>query len=117
MRAGIGRLTIADRDYIDESNLQRQSLYTEADCRACLPKATAAAAHLVLINSRVELIPEIVDVNAATFGEISAAQSCRGSRSSDRGGQCGASQRHSASLRLRRASGPEGRTLVGSLSV
>ena len=67
VRAGIGRLTIADRDYIDESNLQRQSLYTEADCRACLPKATAAASHLATINSRVELIPEIVDVNAATI--------------------------------------------------
>lgn len=66
VRAGVGSLTIADRDYIDESNLQRQSLYTESDCRAGLPKAMAAARHLAEINSRTELIPKILDVNAAT---------------------------------------------------
>jgi adenylyltransferase/sulfurtransferase len=66
-RAGVGRLTIADRDYVDESNLQRQSLYTEADCRAGMPKAMAAVQHLSGINSQVELVPEILDVNAATI--------------------------------------------------
>lgn len=70
VRAGIGALTLADRDYIDESNLQRQSLYTEADCRAGLPKATAAARHLSEINSGVELTPRIVDVNASTIAEL-----------------------------------------------
>jgi adenylyltransferase/sulfurtransferase len=66
-RAGVGRLTIADRDYVDESNLQRQSLYTEADCRAGMPKAIAAVRHLSGINSQVELVAEILDVNAATI--------------------------------------------------
>ena len=66
-RAGVGSLTIADRDYIDESNLQRQSLYTEADCQAGLPKATAAVRHLSEINSGVELAAEVVDVNAKTI--------------------------------------------------
>ncbi len=67
VRAGIGTLTIADRDYIDESNLQRQSLYTESDCSAGLPKATAAARHLAEINGRTALEPKILDVNAATM--------------------------------------------------
>jgi molybdopterin/thiamine biosynthesis adenylyltransferase len=70
VRAGIGCLTLADRDYIDESNLPRQSLYTEADCRAGLPKATAAARHLSEINSQVELSPRIIDVNAATIAGL-----------------------------------------------
>ncbi len=69
-RAGVGCLTIADRDYIDESNLQRQSLYTEADCSAGLPKAAAAARHLSEFNSHVELIPEITDVNSGTIGRL-----------------------------------------------
>jgi adenylyltransferase/sulfurtransferase len=70
VRAGVGHLTIADRDYVDETNLQRQSLYTEADWLAGLPKAAAAARHLSEINSRVELVPEIVDVNAATIASL-----------------------------------------------
>jgi adenylyltransferase/sulfurtransferase len=69
-RAGVGRLTIADRDYVDESNLQRQSLFTEADSRAGMPKAMAAVRHLSGINSQVELVPEILDVNAETIGAL-----------------------------------------------
>jgi molybdopterin-synthase adenylyltransferase len=72
VRAGIGRLTIVDRDYIDETNLQRQSLYTEADCLAGLPKAAAAARHLSEINSRVELTAKILDVNASTIEDLVA---------------------------------------------
>src|SRR5438093_13642799 len=49
-RAGVGRLTLADRDYVDESNLQRQSLFTEEDCREGLPKAVAAARRLRAVN-------------------------------------------------------------------
>lgn len=71
-RAGVGRLTIADRDYIDETNLQRQSLFTEADCSAGLPKATAAARHLSAINSEVSLVPRILDVNAGTIAALVA---------------------------------------------
>ena len=69
-RAGVGRLTIADRDFIEDSNLQRQSLYTEADCRAGLPKATAAVRHLSAINSRVELVSEILDVDAGSIATL-----------------------------------------------
>ncbi len=70
VRAGIGCLTLADRDYVDESNLQRQSLYTESDCRAGMPKATAAARHLAEINSQTELVPKILDVNASTISTL-----------------------------------------------
>jgi len=42
VRAGVGRLRLIDRDYVEESNLQRQILYTEQDARAGLPKAEAA---------------------------------------------------------------------------
>ncbi len=67
VRAGIGRITIADRDYIEESNLQRQALFTEEDCRSGLPKAVAAARHLRAINSSVDIYPEVLDVRASTI--------------------------------------------------
>ena len=41
-RSGVGKLTIVDRDYVEESNLQRQQLYTESDVEQKLPKAAAA---------------------------------------------------------------------------
>ena len=56
-RAGIGKLTIVDRDYVEESNLQRQQLYTEHDVEQKLPKAAAAEKRLKEINSDVEIIP------------------------------------------------------------
>ncbi|MDH2881143.1 molybdopterin-synthase adenylyltransferase MoeB [Bacillus cytotoxicus] len=61
-RAGIGKLTIADRDYVEWSNLQRQQLYTEEDAKQYKPKAIAAAEHLQKINSEVEIIPVVTDV-------------------------------------------------------
>lgn len=41
-RAGVGKITMVDRDYVDETNLQRQNLYCEEDARNHLPKAIAA---------------------------------------------------------------------------
>ena len=41
-RAGVGTLTLIDRDFVEESNLQRQVLFDEADAREALPKAEAA---------------------------------------------------------------------------
>jgi len=74
VRAGIGTLTIADRDYVEESNLQRQALFTEADACEGLPKAVAAARHLGLINSSVSLNAQIVDVNAKTIEALIQGQ-------------------------------------------
>lgn len=67
VRAGIGCITIADRDYVEESNLQRQSLFTEEDCTDGLPKAIAAARHLRAINSSIDVCPEVTDVRASNI--------------------------------------------------
>ena len=60
-RAGIGKLTIIDRDYVEESNLQRQQLYTEQDVADKMPKAAAAAKRLREINSEVNIHPIVTD--------------------------------------------------------
>jgi len=62
-RAGVGRLRLIDRDYVEESNLQRQLLYTEEDARAGLPKAEAARRHLLAANSTVHLEACVSDLN------------------------------------------------------
>ena len=54
-RAGIGKITIIDRDYVDWSNLSRQQLYTEEDVKQQLPKAIAAKKHLQSINSNISI--------------------------------------------------------------
>ena len=62
-RAGLGRLRIVDRDFVEESNLQRQTLFTERDARERLPKAVAAQSRVAEINSETEVEAEVVDVN------------------------------------------------------
>ena len=62
-RAGVGRLKLVDRDFIEASNLQRQTMFTERDARERLPKAIACVNHLALINSEIKTEAEIVDVN------------------------------------------------------
>src|SRR5918997_2709651 len=64
-RAGVGRLRVVDRDFVEESNLQRQTLFSERDARERLPKAAAAARRVAEINSEVAVEPEIADVNAS----------------------------------------------------
>ena len=63
VRAGVGTLRIVDRDFVEESNLQRQILYDEADARERLPKAIAAARKLKQINSEVEVEGVVEDVD------------------------------------------------------
>ena len=63
-RAGIGRLVIADRDYIEINNLQRQILFDEDDIARRLPKAVAAAEKLRRINSGVTVEAQVEDINA-----------------------------------------------------
>lgn len=60
-RAGVGRLTLIDRDYVEPSNLQRQVLFDEDDARECLPKAEAARRHLARVNSGVHVTAQIAD--------------------------------------------------------
>ncbi|WP_435923000.1 thiazole biosynthesis adenylyltransferase ThiF [Paenibacillus sp. DYY-L-2] len=70
VRAGIGRLTLIDRDYVDWSNLQRQQLYEEEDAKARLPKAVAAAQRLKAINSEVEITAHTLDAGVAELEEL-----------------------------------------------
>src|SRR5262249_3792444 len=56
-RAGVGYLRIADRDYVEGNNLQRQVLYDEEDVRRGLPKAAAAAQRLRAINGAITVEP------------------------------------------------------------
>jgi molybdopterin/thiamine biosynthesis adenylyltransferase len=62
-RAGVGELVIVDRDFVEESNLQRQTMFTERDARERLPKAVAAARRVAEINSDVRCEAEVADVN------------------------------------------------------
>lgn len=62
-RAGVGYLRLIDRDLVELSNLQRQILYTEEDAKQSLPKVTAAAGHLRLVNSEITIKPVIAELN------------------------------------------------------
>jgi adenylyltransferase/sulfurtransferase len=70
VRAGVGRLRIIDRDFVDESNLQRQILFDEEDVRSILPKAVAAEKRLRLVNSLVNVEGIVDDVNAASIDRL-----------------------------------------------
>lgn len=61
-RAGIGKLRLIDRDYVEFSNLQRQWLFDENDAREALPKAAAAANQIARINSTVKCEVQITDL-------------------------------------------------------
>ena len=62
-RAGIGQLTIVDRDYVEWSNLQRQQLYDEIDVHQNMPKAIAAKKRLTQINSEIAIEGIVEDVH------------------------------------------------------
>ncbi|MBA2871978.1 adenylyltransferase/sulfurtransferase [Anoxybacillus calidus] len=64
VRAGIGKITIIDRDYVEWSNLQRQQLYSEEDAKERLPKAIAAKQRLERINSNVVIEAIVGDATA-----------------------------------------------------
>jgi molybdopterin-synthase adenylyltransferase len=66
VRAGLGRLRIIDRDFVELSNLQRQTLFEESDAREALPKAVAAERRLRAINSDVQVDGIVSDVTPAS---------------------------------------------------
>jgi adenylyltransferase/sulfurtransferase len=70
VRAGVGRLRIIDRDFVESSNLQRQTLFDESDARDALPKAVAANRHLRAINSDVTVEPVVADLNPQNAVEM-----------------------------------------------
>ena len=61
-RAGVGTLRIIDRDYVEPSNLQRQSLFDESDAAESLPKAIAAARRISAFNSQIVVEPKVEDL-------------------------------------------------------
>lgn len=71
-RAGVGRLRIVDRDFVEASNLQRQTMFTESDAAERLPKAIACARHIAEINSDVRVEPEVADVNHSNIERLLA---------------------------------------------
>jgi molybdopterin/thiamine biosynthesis adenylyltransferase len=70
VRAGVGRLVVADRDFVEWHNLPRQALYSEADAAEGIPKAVAAARRLCQINTLVEIEEHVLDVNADTVEDL-----------------------------------------------
>lgn len=70
VRAGVGKLTIVDRDYVEWSNLQRQQLYCEEDANLRIPKAVAAKERLTLINSTVEITSHVMDVSVEEIKQL-----------------------------------------------
>ncbi len=69
-RAGVGRIRLVDRDFVELTNLQRQDLYGETDAEQGIPKAIAAARELKRINSQIELDPVVGDFSADNAEQI-----------------------------------------------
>jgi len=66
-RAGVGTIRIIDRDYVEPSNLQRQSLFDESDAAESLPKAIAAARRIAAFNSQIVIEPHVADLTPANI--------------------------------------------------
>jgi len=69
-RAGVGTLTLIDRDFVEPSNLQRQVLFDEADALESLPKAAAARRHIARFNSSVSVHAHIADLVPGNIAEL-----------------------------------------------
>ena len=69
-RAGVGRLTLIDRDYVEPSNLHRQWLFDEADAAEALPKAAAAERCIGRINSSIRVRGVIADLTAGNADDL-----------------------------------------------
>jgi molybdopterin/thiamine biosynthesis adenylyltransferase len=70
VRAGVGHVRILDRDFVEPSNLQRQTLFDEEDARASLPKAVAAERKLRAINGSVAIEGLVSDLNPHNAEEL-----------------------------------------------
>jgi molybdopterin-synthase adenylyltransferase len=71
-RAGVGTICTIDRDYVEASNLQRQTLFDEADALQSLPKAIAAARKIAAFNSQIVVEPQVADLTPANASSLLA---------------------------------------------
>jgi molybdopterin/thiamine biosynthesis adenylyltransferase len=71
-RAGVGKLRIIDRDFVEPSNLQRQTLFDESDALTALPKAIAAQRKLHSINSGVSVEGVVADLSPGNAADLLA---------------------------------------------
>ena len=69
-RAGVGSLSLIDRDFVEPSNLQRQVLFDEEDALQSLPKAEAARRKIAQFNSSIAVHAHIADLVPANIGEL-----------------------------------------------
>jgi len=69
-RAGVGKLLILDRDYVEPSNLQRQSLFDEADAAESLPKAIAAKRKIAAFNSEIDVQAQVADLTPENIATL-----------------------------------------------
>ena len=69
-RAGVGTIRIVDRDYVEPSNLQRQSLFDESDAAESLPKAIAAARKIAAFNSEIVIDPHVADLTPSNIAAL-----------------------------------------------
>jgi molybdopterin/thiamine biosynthesis adenylyltransferase len=69
-RSGVGTIRILDRDYVEPSNLQRQTLFDEDDARESLPKAIAAARQIARFNSQIVVDPQVADLIPANIDSL-----------------------------------------------
>jgi molybdopterin-synthase adenylyltransferase len=75
-RAGVGKLRIVDRDFLELNNLQRQVLYDEDDVAAGLPKAIAAQQRLARINSEIEIEAIVGDADHTNIERLMDGVDC-----------------------------------------
>src|ERR1051325_1866094 len=68
-RAGVGRLTVIDRDYVEPANLHRQWLFEESDAAEALPKAAAAERRIARINSGIAIRGVVTDLTPSNVAE------------------------------------------------
>ncbi|MBX3375255.1 MAG: ThiF family adenylyltransferase [Phycisphaeraceae bacterium] len=72
VRAGVGRIILIDRDVVEWTNLQRQTLFTEQDAADGAAKAESAAARLRAVDSTVRIRAEVADLHAGSIGRLLA---------------------------------------------
>ena len=75
-RAGVGYLKLIDRDFVEESNLQRQTLFSEEDVRQALPKSIAAQRRLSLVNSQVQIDAVVTDLHRGNIEHLMSGMHC-----------------------------------------